>query len=180
MDATTGRLVDFAMQTEFAGLPAQTVHECKRRLIDGFACAVGAYDEPVSAMARAVAKRYSSASGAMQASVWGCAWKTMPEAAVFANGTMLRFQDMSDTSLVKSRGHPSDVIAGVLAVGDAVHADGASVINAVTIAYDVYCSFCEAVDIIEKGLDNPCSDWPGVRSARVNCSSFPASRWGTP
>jgi len=155
MDATTARLVDYTLETDFHALPAHTVHECKRRLIDSFACAVGAYAEPASAMARAVAKRYPANSETLAASVWGQPWQVMPEAATFANGTMLRFQDMSDTSLVKSRGHPSDVIAGVVAAGEAMHADGASVVAAVTIAYDLYCSFCEAIDIIDRGLDNP-------------------------
>ena len=44
MDATTERLVDFADQAEFAKLPAETVHACKRRMIDTFACAIMAYD----------------------------------------------------------------------------------------------------------------------------------------
>ena len=133
MDATTTRLVDFAMQAEYAKLPADTVHECKRRLIDTFACAIAAYDEPVCQMARAVAQRYVGNPGA---TVWGCTWQTSAEAAAFANGVMLRFLDLSDTSLIKSRGHPSDVMAGILAVGDAVHASGASVINAITLGYD--------------------------------------------
>ncbi|MBI4191215.1 MAG: MmgE/PrpD family protein [Betaproteobacteria bacterium] len=78
----------------------------------------------------------------------------MPEAAAFANGVMLRLDDISDNYRVKSGGHPSDVIAGMLAADEAVHADGPSVINAITIAYDVYCSFCEAFDINSKG-DQP-------------------------
>ena len=152
MDTTTAHLVDFALRTEFPALSAKTVHECKRRLIDTFACAVGAYDEPLSHMARAVAKRYS---GIPAASVWGCSWQTTPEAAAFANGVMLRLDDISDAYRVKSGGHPSDVIAGILAVGEAVHADGASVINAIALAYDVYCSFCETIDINSKGWDQP-------------------------
>ena len=56
---------------------------------------------------------------------------------------------------VKSGGHPSDVIAPVLAVGDALRANGASVINAMALAYEIYCSFCEAVGIKSKGWDQP-------------------------
>jgi 2-methylcitrate dehydratase len=152
MDSTTARLVDFALGMEFSSLPSETVHECKRRLIDTFACAIGAYDEPLSCMARAVARRQT---GNPSASVWGCSWTTTPEAAAFANGVMLRLDDISDNYRVKSGGHPSDVIAGILAVGEAVHADGRSVINAITLAYDVYCSFCESYDFNSKGWDQP-------------------------
>jgi len=152
MDATTRRLADYALATDYARLPASTVHECKRRLIDTFACAVGAFDEPVAAMARAVAKRQG---GDPDAGVWGCDWRSTPEAAAFANGVMLRFLDISDTYRVKSGGHPSDVIAGVLAVADAVHADGRETINAITLAYEIYCSFCEVHDFNTAGWDQP-------------------------
>ena len=153
MDATTGRLADFALRAQYSDLPPETVHECKRRLIDTLACVVAAYDKPLSHKARSVAKRYSSETSA--ASVLGCTWKTMPEAATFANGVMMRYLDMMDTYLSKTRGHPSDVIGGILAVGEAVHADGTSVINAITLAYDTYCTFCESVDINSKGWDQP-------------------------
>ena len=100
-------------------------------------CALGAYDEPLSHMARAGAKRYL---GFPAASVWGCSRKTTPDAAAFANGVMLRLDDISESYRVWSGGHPSDVIAAMLAVGEAVRADGASVINVITIAYDVSLS----------------------------------------
>ncbi len=152
MDATTSRLADFALQARFADLLPETVHACKQRLIDSFACAFGAYDEPLSRMARAVASRYT---GTPSASVWGSGSRTAPEAAAFANGVMVRLLDISDTYLGKSRGHPSDVISGILAIGEAVRADGPSIISAVTLAYDVYCSFCDAIDINSMGWDQP-------------------------
>lgn len=151
-DATTGRLVDFAEHAQYDALPADVVHECKRRLIDTFASAIGAYDEPVAHRARAIASRYGSEGAA---SVWGSSIKTTAEGAAFANGVMVRLLDISDTYLGRSRGHPSDVTSGILAVAECVHADGKSVINAITLAYDVYCSFCQAIDINSKGWDQP-------------------------
>jgi 2-methylcitrate dehydratase len=150
MDATTAQLVDFALRSEYEQLGEATVHECKRRLIDTFAAAMGAYDEPLSGMARAIAKRHTGVPGA---SVWGSELQTTPEAAAFANGVMLRFLDISDTYLGKGGGHPSDVISAVLAVGESIAADGAAVINAIALAYDVYCSLNDAVDIASKGWD---------------------------
>lgn len=151
-DATTGRLVDFAERAQYDALPADVVHECKRRLIDTFASAIGAYDEPASRMARAMASR---SRGDCEASVWGSSVKTIPEAAAFANGVMTRLLDISDTYLGKSRGHPSDMTSGILAVAESVGADGKSLINAIVLAYDVYCSFCQAIDINSKGWDQP-------------------------
>src|SRR4051812_29982105 len=152
MDASTKKLVDFAMQAEFAALPAAAVHECKRRLIDTFGCAIGAFDEGLSRSARAIAQQYAKTPGVK---VWGSELQTMPEAAAFANGVMLRYLDLSDTYVGKCRGHPSDMIAGILAVGDAVKADGRSVITATVLAYDVYGALVDAVDFNEKGWDQP-------------------------
>ena len=152
MDATTRRLIDYAMRTEFSNLPNEVVHECKRRLIDTLACVVGAYDAPLSQTTRAIAKRYT---GTPSATVLGCSWQTTVEMAAFANGVMLRYLDMSDMYRGKNSGHPSDLIAPVLAVADALGAGGAAAINAITLAYDVYCSFCETIAIKSKGWDQP-------------------------
>ncbi len=97
MDKTTERLVDFAMSAQFAALSPETVHECKRRLVDAFASAIAAYDEPLSRSARAIARRYSQCA---EAGIWGSSLQTTMEAAAFTNGAMLRYLDISDTLLV--------------------------------------------------------------------------------
>lgn len=151
-DATTGTLVNFAGKASYETLSPEVVHACKKRVIDTFASALGAFDKPTSVMARAVAARSRTDN---PATVWGSAIKSTPEAASFANGVMTRLLDVSDTYLGKSRGHPSDMICGILAVAETVGADGKAVINAITLAYDVYCSFCQAIDINGKGWDQP-------------------------
>jgi len=151
-DATVRRLVDYAGRTDYAALAPAVVHEIKRHLIDTFASALGAYDDPVSAMARSVAGRYRSDDTAR---IWGSGVVTTPEMAAFANGVMTRTLDISDTYLGRSRGHPSDMVPGLLAVAESVHASGRSLIAAVSLAYDVYCSFCKSVDINSKGWDQP-------------------------
>jgi 2-methylcitrate dehydratase len=151
-DITTQRLVAFAERASYDALSKSVVHECKRRVIDTFASALGAYDNPVSVMARNAAARSRTDQ---PATVWGSTIKTTPEAAAFANGVMTRLLDISDTYLGKSRGHPSDMTSGILAVAESVRADGKSVINAITLAYDIYCSFCEAIDANSKGWDQP-------------------------
>ena len=52
MDSSTRQLVELALDTNFSSLSETTVHECKRRLIDTFACAMGSYDHPLSATVR--------------------------------------------------------------------------------------------------------------------------------
>jgi 2-methylcitrate dehydratase len=152
MDETTSRLVDCAMAAEFSQLPDAVVHECKRRVVDTLACVAGAYDAELSQAARRLAGR---SGGSPSATVLGSGQQTTAEMAAFANGVMLRYLDISDMFRAKSGGHPSDVIAAVLAAAEAAGADGRSFINAVTLSYDVYCSFCETIDVRSKGWDQP-------------------------
>ena len=151
-DATTERLVQFAERASYDALAPDVVHAAKLRLVDTFASALGAYDAPLSEMARKVARR---TRGDEPAHVWGSSIVTTPEAAAFANGVMTRLLDISDTYLGKSRGHPSDMTSGLVAAAEVAGADGKSLINAIVLAYDVYCSFCDAVDFNSRGWDQP-------------------------
>ena len=67
MDGMTRRLVDFAEAARYEALPADTVRECKRRVIDTFASALGAYHEAPARLARNVASR---TRGDAQATLW--------------------------------------------------------------------------------------------------------------
>lgn len=152
MDDTTARLADYALAARFADLTPAVVHETRRRLVDSVACAFGAWHDPLCRAARAVAGRQD---GPLSASVWGCGWRTSVESAAFANGTQVRMLDLSDMYRVKSGGHPSDVIAAVLAVADMLRADGPAAIEAIVVAYEVYCTFCESIDVTAQGWDQP-------------------------
>lgn len=152
MDESTKRVAAYALDVEYARLDAASVHDCKLRLIDTIGCALGAAAEPLSVMAHKVAAR---STGTPSAGVWGTKLRSTPEAAAFANGVMLRLMDISDTYLGKSRGHPSDMIAAVLAVADAQGSSGKATLAAITLAYDVYCSLCDALDWHSGGWDQP-------------------------
>jgi 2-methylcitrate dehydratase len=151
-DATTAMLLDVAGRKGYAALPAKVMHDTKLRLLDAFTCAVAAYEHPTSALARKCAERVSAQA---PATIWGSTLKTTPEAAAFANGVMTRLLDISDTFLGKSRGHPSDMISGLVAVAESAHCDGKALLGAIALAYDVYCSFADAIDINSKGWDQP-------------------------
>ena len=152
MDATTEKLVDYTLNTRYEDLPASTIDACKRRLLDTLGCVAGAYDNPVSVAARELAARYKMDT---PATVLGARARVAPEMAAFANGVMLRVLDLSDMYRMKSGGHPSDVIAAALAAAELGARDGRSLITAITIAYEVYCSCCDGIDLNSKGWDQP-------------------------
>lgn len=152
MDATTGRLVDATLAARFDTLPQEVVAACKLRLLDSLACVAAAYRHPLSIAARELAGRYRAHSGA---TVLGSGMRVAPEMAAFANGVMLRVLDLSDMYRTKSGGHPSDAIAAVLAAAEIGARDGRSLVAAIAVAYEAYCSGCDAIDFNSKGWDQP-------------------------
>jgi 2-methylcitrate dehydratase len=152
MDATTGGLVDCTLAARFETLPSEVVEACKTRLLDSLACIAAADRHPLSIAARELTERYRTQSGA---TVLGVGMQVAPEMAAFANGVMLRVLDLSDMYRTKSGGHPSDVIAAVLAAAEIGARDGRSLITAIAVAYEAYCSGCDAIDFNSKGWDQP-------------------------
>jgi 2-methylcitrate dehydratase len=150
MDDTTQQLARFAWEANISRLPDEAVHECKRRLIDSIACAAAAYPEPFCVRTRGFAERYS---GTHSARIWGSGARTSVEMAAFANGTMLRYLDYSDTYLGKTAGHPSDMLGALVAVAEAFKCDGASLVTAIVLAYEIYCGLCDSVSLQSRGFD---------------------------
>ena len=116
MDKATELLARYAAALRFEDLPPEVVHDAKRKLIDTLGCAIGAFDEEPSRIARALASR---CVGRPPARIFGTQEMSTPEHAAFANGVMVRVQDYNDSYLSKASCHPSDTISGVLALADA-------------------------------------------------------------
>jgi 2-methylcitrate dehydratase len=150
MDATTSRIADYAATLVYADLPAGVVHECKRRIVDTVGCALGAFDEPPSRIARALAARASVPDGAR---VLGTGQRALPELAAFANGVMARYLDGNDV-FPGGGGHPSDVISAVLAAADLIGADGRSTIIGIVLGYEIYGALFRSVCMRDHGLDH--------------------------
>ena len=150
MDATVLTLSSYVDGLRFADIPKVAIHEARRRLIDSIACAFAASQEPFCHTLKTMAARSSSDPPAR---VWGTGQLTSVEMAAFVNGAMLRYLDFSDTVLSRSNGHPSDMLGGLIAVAEAYHRDGRSLITAVVAAYEVYCSLCASVPMAAHGID---------------------------
>ena len=102
------------------------------------------------AIARKCAGRVS---GNPSASILG-GGTSSPEWATFVNGLLIRYLDFNDTYLSKEPAHPSDNLAAVLAVGEAVTATGRDLITAAVLAYEIQCRFCDAASLRKHGVDH--------------------------
>jgi 2-methylcitrate dehydratase len=145
------RLAQYGSSLRYPQLPAAVTHEIKRRIIDSIGCAVGAWSAQPCRIARALARRIRVPKGA---TLWGTRDKTLPELAAFANGALVRYLDFNDTYLSKEPAHPSDNIAAVLAAGEATHAGGKLIIQALAVAYEVQCRLCDAAALRPRGWDH--------------------------
>lgn len=150
MDQTTKALAEFVATLSFDTLPAKVVHETKRRILDSIACAAGAVDYPLAQTIRQVARGRSAVMGAR---VWFSGAVSSPDLAGLANGTMVRYLDLSDTILSKAAGHPSDMIPALVALAEARQASGRTLIAAIAAAYALYGGLCDTVAFQKGGVD---------------------------
>ena len=145
------RLARYCRSLRYGDLGDAVVHEVKRRMLDSLGCAIGAWNAPPCRVARRIAQTVKVPQGA---TLWGTAHKTLPDFASFANGGLVRYLDFNDTYLSKEPAHPSDNIAAIVAVGEAIHASGKQVIEAIALAYEIQCRFCDAAALRPRGWDH--------------------------
>jgi 2-methylcitrate dehydratase len=151
MTCLAQRLSDYAANLTFDRLDPATVHEVRRRLIDSFACALGAWDAHAPNVARAICRRVTSEPAA---TFLGGSRPTLPALAAFCNGILFRYLDYNDTYLSLEPAHPSDNFAAVLAAGEAAGATGRDIITAAVLAYEIQCRLCDAASIRKNGWDH--------------------------
>ena len=149
MDHSTRSIAEFATRLVYSDLPTEVVHDCKRRIIDTIGCAVAAFDDEPSRIARAVAMRTQVEDGA---SVIGTAHKTLPELAAFANSVASRYLEGNDT-YPGGGGHPNDNLLPVLAIAEATDASAQTAIAGIVLAYEVHRYLFRAFPMRKHALD---------------------------
>ncbi len=150
MDQTTRLLSEYACRLSYRDLDPGTIQQVKRTLVDTLGCAMGGYSSEPARIARQLAARVN---GIPSARVLGANEPSSPDWAAFANGVMIRYLDCNDSYFSPGGGHPSDMIAAVLAVGDAQNSPGAELITAITLAYEVFARLSDQVVTGDYGWD---------------------------
>src|SRR5467141_1798473 len=145
------QLAEYACALRFEDLSKNVVHEVKRRVIDSFGCALGAWKEEPCRIAREVASEFSAKQGS---TIIGTNHKAPPDWTAFANGCAIRYFDYNDTYLSKEPAHPSDNISAAFAIAESLGANGRELITAIALAYEVQCRLCDAASIRARGWDH--------------------------
>jgi 2-methylcitrate dehydratase len=138
MDETVDKISTYSASLNYSELTPEAIHAVKRSLIDSIGCALGAFAaEPVK-IARRLASRSSS---------------NAPEMAAFVNGIMIRYLDFNDDYLNKDGPHPSDNISAVLAICEALHANGKSLACGIALAYEIVDQLVDVVGFTPRYWD---------------------------
>ncbi len=147
-----GTIARWAKALRYEDLPAKTIHEVKRRVIDSIATTLGAYHSHPAKIVREKAMAVNDPSA--KAAVWGTKHRTLPELAAFANGAMVRYLDYNDTYLSLEPAHPSDNISACAAVTQQTGKGGKELILSTVLAYEVQCRLCDAASLRAGGWDH--------------------------
>lgn len=152
MDKSLELISDYTVSLSYDDLPASAVRAVKHKFIDSMGCALGAYLWEPCKIARRLCFPTESP---LTARVIGSLVRTTPEMAAFANSTMVRTLDFNDSYRVKGVAHVSDTIPAVLAMGEAVHANGKDLVTGIALAYEMGVCFVEKM--LTKKEWEPCA-----------------------
>jgi len=149
-DEVASLIADFTVHAPPA-LDPRTTRAAKAVLIDSLAVCMGALTHPAAQAARRHAYRFATPDGCV---VWGSPKRAAPELAALTNGVLLRCYDYNDFFVGKrNSGHPSDMVAGVIAAAEWADADGSALLTALAVGYEVVAAAFDAFSTAPGGWD---------------------------
>ena len=139
----TARLAEFVVKTSLRDCPDAALAQVRRAALDSLGVILAGASEPVAMSVRAVAR---AEGGAPLCTVIGTSLRTSPTWASLANGTAGHAHDFDDTNFALM-GHPSvPLLAATLAAAEAEPADGAAVVLAYLIGFEVSAALGAALN----------------------------------
>ena len=149
MDDTTRQIIRYVSSFSEANLTDSLVDALGDTMLDAVSCFIAGFE---SEPARICARMARTTQSTLQSTVLGYGLTTSPELAAFANGCMLRHADFNDLG---PGGHVSDILSGLLAVGEAFHSTGPQMLAAVTLGYELAGALAAARSDGDHGWDGP-------------------------
>jgi 2-methylcitrate dehydratase len=146
IDDTTRQVVDYVSEFSESHITNSVADAVGYTLLDTMAALIAGFE---SEPGRICARMARTMRSDLKSTVLGYGVTTTPEMAAFANGCMLRHTDYNDIP------HDSDILSGILAIGEALHCTGTEMLVAVALGYEVVGSLGNAARGQGGGWDAP-------------------------
>ena len=143
-DQLAWKLATYAASQPAIGDDVTEMVRC--RVVDNASVALAAVNRDPVASARAMAIAHPRANGATLFGL-GADATVHAEWAAWANGTAVRELDFHDTFLATEFGHPGDNIAPLIAAAQQMRRDGADLVRAIAVAYEVHVGLMKGINL---------------------------------
>lgn len=134
MAEETLKLSNFVAGLKYEDIPAQVLHEAKRRIADTIACGVFATGKEAG---RKINDYVKSIAPEGTATIWKAGVKTTPAYAVLANCSTIFHVELDDVHRFSHAHCGLSVVPPALAVGEAENASGKKLLESVVVGYEV-------------------------------------------
>lgn len=136
-------LSEWACCLKYEHLSDKAVHTAKLFWYDSLGCALGGSQQEDAKILLAHHREMAGGGGGGPCTTFVSGFRTNPVDAAFMNAHMIRAMDYNDIYWKADPCHPSDIIAGPLALCEMTGATGKDLILATIIAYEIEQRLCE-------------------------------------
>ena len=144
-------LASFIVRASYDDLSEEARHQMKVRVLDSLGCAIAAVEgEPI----RLIREQIEDFGGKGHCTLIG-GGRTSPDRAALYNSALVRYLDFNDFYLAPGEScHPSDNFGPVLAATEYAGGNGADLLTAMAVAYQVQCRLSDVAPVRAKGFDH--------------------------
>ena len=129
MDETSRQIVSY-VKSFSVNVTDQVMKDIGVMLMDTIGCGISAFETDAIRGGARVAQLYPG--GSFKSTVWGYGIPTTPEMAGFVGCCMVRHHDNNSAGP-----HETDVVPGILALGEALHSSGPQILEAMIASWEV-------------------------------------------
>jgi 2-methylcitrate dehydratase len=140
MTTMTYELAEFTSELTYDRIPDDAKAAAKRFIFDSVGCALGGLKQQDPQI---YCKVLDLLGGHEHATIIGTGQRRSLVQAALVNSLLIRVMDYNDIYWMQDPSHPSDIIPAALSVGEYAGKNGAEILTAVIIAYDIEMRLCE-------------------------------------
>ena len=147
MSSATAAYLDFLEKIRFEQIPKEAIRQAKRSILDCLGVGIAASANPE--ISRIIIEYLSQIGAAPKSTIIRLGIKTSVPEAAFANGILCHYMDYDDINWVYTGHFSTVVVPAILAMGEAIGANGKEALVAYLASHEITCKIGRA--IVENG-----------------------------